>query len=435
MNRFWLLLLFPLSLNAQAPKLKSGMKALQRGDYVSAVNHFDGVIQNSSKQEERAEAHFHRAESYINLYHYAMRQRHEPLLHTYADAYARACEDYQRAAEINKSAWQERSANALSALFPELVHDGLKKLEAAKKEKDPGIKEDLLQNAVRCLQTAAGINPQQYLPADLLGQIAIERRQYRQAERHFRDAVVLFNQYPPETPDLLAAYSCYRLALLQRHYLNGQNGGPSHDAMREALEYLRQAKSTLEAEYRRAARMAGRLSSQDLERYQRQYGAVLQDFYFLELDLYFHLPELHGEALSRFQEAIRKEPENYTLILAYARLLEKTDIQEALAIYGKAAQLRPDDYEAHYHLGIIYVNEAARMEKEAKLTPHIDRYQQLNALSREFLAKARPHLQAAYRSRPDNLDLVNALLQVSLNLHMPEDYQQYKKRQMELGEK
>ena len=73
--------------------------------------------------------------------------------------------------------------------------------------------------------------------------------------------------------------------------------------------------------------------------------------------------------------------------------------------------------------------------KEAKQTANIDRYQQLNVLSREYLAKARPYLQTAYRSDPDNLDLVNALLQVTLNLHLPDDYQRYKRKQMELGEK
>ncbi len=435
MHRFWLLLLFPLSLGAQAPKLKSGMNALKSGDYATAIGRFDEIIQSSSKPDERAEAHFQRAESYVALYQDALRHKREPLLHTYADAYARACEDYLRAAELNRSAWQEPAARQLQALYPELVREGLQKLELAKKGSAPREKENLLMIATRCLQTAAGLQPQQYLPADLLGQIAIERGQYREAERHLRQSVVLFNQYPPESPDLLAAYTSYRLALLHRHYLNGRDGVPAHDAMREALEYLRQAKSTLEAEYRRAARMAGKLNSRELERYQRQYRSVSQDFYYLELDLYLQLPELHAEALTRFQDALRKDPENYTLTLAYAQLLEKNDLQQALAMYQKAALLRPDDFEAHYHIGIIFVNEAARMEKEAKLTPNIDRYQQLNALSREFLSKARPHLQTAYRSRPDNLDLVNALLQVSLNLHMPEDYQRYKKRQMELGEK
>ncbi len=431
--RLWLLLIFPLSLNAQTPKLKSGMNALKSGDYLGAISRFDDVILNGSKPEERAEAHFYRAESYVKLYRYAREHRHQPLLHTYADAYARACEDYSRATELNRSAWQDNASKALAAVYPELVHDGLMKLERAKKESVAAEKAGLLQNAARMLLTAAKVQPQQYLPPDLLGQIAMEQGEYRQAEAYLREAAALFNQYPPEMPDLLAAYTPYRLALLQRHYLNAGNGAPSHGEVREALEYLRQAKGLLETEYRRAARMAGKLKSQDLERYQRQYLAVLQDFYYLELDLYLHLPELHHEALARFQEALRKEPDNYTLTLAYAQLLERNDMQQALAMYQKAAMLQPEGYEAHYHIGIIYVNEAARLEKEAKRTADIDRYQQLNILARDFLSKARPHLQAAYRSRSDNLELINALLQVTLNLHMPEDYQRYKKRLMELG--
>jgi len=435
MMRFWLLLLFPLGLAAQTPKLKSGMNALKNGDYANAISLFDGVITSSSKPDERAEAHFYRAESLVKLYQFATYNRQEPVIFNYGDAYARACEDYTRAAELNKSAWQEPAAKELQALYPDLVRDGLQKLENAKKESDRAARDYLLQTASRNLQKAANLQPQRYLPSDLLGQIAMDQGQYRQAERYLREAATLFHQYPPEMPDLLAAYIYYRLALLQRHYLHNGDGTPPQAEMREALEYLRQAKSVLEAEYRRAARMAEKLKPQDLERFQRQYKSVQQDFYYLELDLYLQLPELHAEALTRFNEALRKDPENYTLTLAYAQLLEKNDLQQALAMYQKAAMLQPDDYEANYHIGIIFLNEAARMEKEARLTPNIDRYQQLNVLSREFLVKARPHLQAAYRSRPDNLDLVNALLQVTLNLHMPEDYQRYKRKQMELGGK
>jgi tetratricopeptide (TPR) repeat protein len=435
MNRFWLLLLLPVSLAAQAPKMKTGMNALKNEDYLGAISQFDGVIMSAGKPEERAEAHYYRAESQVKLYQYALHNRHAPLLHAYADAFARACEDYTRAAELDKATWAQPVQKELDALSPELIRDGLQKLEAAKKETDPAEKERLLQNATRCLQTAAKIKPQQYLPADLLGQIALEQKQYRQAEQYLRNAATLFRQYPPETPDLLASYIYYRLALIHRHYLHRNGEMPSQAQLQQALEYLRQAKSTLDTEYQRAGRLAGKLKSQDLERYQKQFRAVQDDFYYLELDLYLQLPELHAEALNRFRDALQKEPKNYTLTLAYAQLLERNDMQQALAMYQKAALLQPDGYEANYHIGIIFVNEAARMDKEAAQTPNIDRFQQLNALSREYLAKARPHLQAAYRSRPDNMELVNALLQVTLNLHMPEDYQRYKTRQKELGGK
>lgn len=436
MNRFWLLLLLPVGLAAQAPKMKTGMNALKNEDYIGAINQFDGVILSAGKPEERAEAHYYRAESQVKLYQYALHNRHAPLLYAYADAYARACEDYTRAAELDKGAWAQSVQKELEALSPELTRDGLQKLEAAKKESDAAEKERLLQNATRCLQTAAKINSKQYLPADLLGQIALEQKQYRQAEQYLRDAATLFRQYPPESPDLLASYIYYRLALLHRHYLHRASAdAPAPAQLQQALEYLRQAKSTLDAEYQRAGRLAGKLKSQELERYQKQFRAVQEDFYYLELDLYLQLPELHAEALTRFRDALQKEPKNYTLMLAYAQLLERNDMQQALAMYQKAALLQPDGYEANYHIGIIFVNEAARMEKEAAQTPSIDRFQQLNALSREYLAKARPHLQAAYRSRPDNMELVNALLQVTLNLHMPEDYQRYKTKQRELGGK
>lgn len=434
-NSLLLLLLLPLAVFAQNNKLKSGISALKSGEYADAISRFDGIIVQSSKPEERAEAHYYRAESYVKLYQEALHNRNLQQLRAYSDAYVRASEDYARAAELDKSAWQESAGKELLKLYPELVRDGLQKLEDAKKEKAPEQSSPLLRNAAQLLGVAAAQQPQQYLPADLLGQIAMEQQQYRQAEQYLRQAAVLFNQYPPENPDLLAAYIYYRLALLEYSYKYKGAGPPHTDQLRTALEYLRQAKSLLESEYRRAGRMAGKLKPQELERYQRQHRSVQQDFYYLELDLYLQLPELHHEAIGRFKEALRKEPDSYPLTMGYARLLEKNDLQQALAMYQKAAMLQPESFAANYHIGIIYVNEAARFEKEAKQTANIDRYQQLNALSREYLAKARPYLQTAYRSDPDNLDLVNALLQVTLNLHLPDDYRLYKRKQMELGEK
>lgn len=428
-------LLLPLSLFAQNNKLKSGISAFKNGEYAEAISRLDGIILQSSKSEERAEAHFYRAETYVKLYQEALRQKHPSQISAYYDAYVRAADDYARAIELDKNTWQESVEKALSQLYPDMVRDGLQKLEDAKKEKSPEIKSALLLNTARLLGIAAAQQPQQYLPAYLLGQVVMEQQQYRQAEQYLRQAAVLFHQYPPEHPDLLAAYIYYRLALLQYSYMHKGAGSPPAEQLRTALEYLRQARSLLEAEYRRAGRMAGKLKPQELERYQQQYRSIQQDFYYLELDLYLQLPELHREALPRFQEALRKEPDSYPLTMGYARLLEQNDLQQALAMYQKAAMLQPESFEANYHIGIIYVNEAARLEKEAMQTANIDRYQQLNSLSREYLAKARPHLQTAYRRDPDNLDLVNALLQVTLNLHLPDDYLRYKRKQMELGGK
>ncbi len=432
--RVWLLLLLlPLNLVAQVPKLKTGIEAFKNEDYQTAISLLDGVIAAKAKKQEQADAHYYRAESYVKLYQWAVQNRHEPFLHQYADAYASAVADFSRAAELDRDAWQTHVQRALQELYPDALRDGLLKLEQAKKESDSGERTALLQAAARVLHAVAKVQPQQYLPVDLLGQIAMQQAQYRQAEAYFRQSATLFAQYPPANPDLLAAYTYYRLALLYRHYLNGQTNAPEPAHTQTSLEFLRQAKGVLEAEYRRAARMAGKLSSKELERYQRQYNTIAQDFYYLELDLYLQLPHLHDEALVKLQDALRKDPNNYTLLIVYAQLQEGKDMALALQTYMKAVQLNPENYEANYHIGTIYVNEAARLEQEARRTADIDHYQHLNAQSREYMIKARPYLQAAYRSRPDSLEVVQALMQISLQLHAPHDYQQYKRRKMELG--
>jgi tetratricopeptide (TPR) repeat protein len=427
-----LLSLFFFHLNAQSSLMKSGMQAFRVGDFSGAIREFDALIQSNPNPSVKADAHFHRAESYSALLDLLRPSDVQPSSSVYSNALVRACEDYQMALALNPSAWKQRLEGKWELLFPELIREGVEMLETARKNGNPLVRAAKIEAAALRFDLAAKLRPGLYLPVDLLGQVAMAKGLYQQAEQLLNEAVRMFEAHKPPTPDLLFAYAYYRLALLHRHYLHPGALLPPSSALQQGLTFLRKARAVLETEYRRAGKMAAQIESQNLALFQLQYQQAQQDFFYLELDLLLLLPELHEEALLRFQEALRKEPRNYALLLAYAQLLERFDVEGALAVYQKAAALQSDACEAHYHIGLILFNEASRLEKEAFKTKNLEEYQGFLARSREQLLLAHPHLRTAYQCIPENLEIVRALVQVTLNLHLPADYERYRKRHDEL---
>lgn len=422
-NLILFLFVISLQLHAQSARLKPGLNAFRDGNFPGAIEAMDAIIQSNAEPSIKAEAHFHRAESYWELRNLMGASG------AFKDAFAKAGEDYLMALALNPAALNQRINSKKVALYPLLIQDGIERLERARKTENPVAKSAEMDAASRYFELAARLQPGQYLTADLLGQLAMEKGVYRQAEQLLSEAVRLFEVETPPTPDLLIAYAYYRLALLHRHYLHKNNSAPPAASLQNALAFLHKASAVLENEYRRARQMAGQLKSSDLAIYQNQYQQVQQDFYFLELDLLLQLPEFQEEAMRRTKDALRKEPRNYTLLLAYAQLLEQKNVREALAVYQEAITVQTDACEAHYHVGLILVNEAAKMEKEALKSPNLDYYQKFLAHSRDELSRAYPHLSIAHQCFPDNREILHALLQVTLNLHMPNDYERYKKQQ------
>lgn len=424
--------IFVCHLNAQSSLMKSGLQAFRAGDYSGAIREFDGLIQREVPPTVKSDAHYHRAESYMALIDLLQSPNVRGGPAKFSDALVKACEDYLSALALNPASWKHHLEEKWEILFPALIQEGVEMLEQGRKNENQVGRAANLEAASRRFELAAKLHPNRYLPIDLLGQVAMAKGFYRQAEQLLNKAVRLFEEEKPAAPDLLIAYAYYRLALLHRHYLYPDTTLPAQSDLHKGLAFLRKARAALESEYRRAGKMAAQIDSRDLALYQLQYQQAQQDFFYLELDLLLHLPELHEEALLRFQEALRKDPRNYTLLLAYAQLLERRNLQEALEVYQRAAAMQSDACEAHYHIGLILFNEASRLEKEAFKTKNLEQYQEFLARSRAQLSLAHPHLRTAHQCSPESLELVNALVQVTLNLHIPGDYERYKKRQEEL---
>lgn len=96
------------------------------------------------------------------------------------------------------------------------------------------------------------------------------------------------------------------------------------------------------------------------------------------------------------------------------------EYDKAEAAYKKALELNPEYAEAIYNLGAFYVNKGIRIKDEANALPleENEKYEQMDAQSKEVLRQALPYLQKVMAAQPQNLNVMMTLRDVYVQLGM-----------------
>ncbi|MCS7188810.1 MAG: hypothetical protein RMJ66_04875 [Bacteroidia bacterium] len=154
-----------------------------------------------------------------------------------------------------------------------------------------------------------------------------------------------------------------------------------------------------------------------------------------ELNLYLQQPSLQPQALERFRQEIQREPQNETYLLIYAQLWEKSNPDSAAYYYRKVLEINNENLNAHYNLGAYYVNQAAELSVKYNETKDEKLQQKYFAQMQENFRKALPHLERAHQKLPQDLALLQSLIQVTTYLGMEEKAQEYlrKKNSLQQG--
>jgi tetratricopeptide (TPR) repeat protein len=142
-----------------------------------------------------------------------------------------------------------------------------------------------------------------------------------------------------------------------------------------------------------------------------------------QAQLYLERGESH-QLIKSLKEAIAKKPDNPAnanfnfLIGKSYDDMGKTDSAE---MYYKAAfKVKPDFFEAYYNIGAIYVNKAAKIQKEANDLP-LNKNKEYETLEKEAnanLQKAIPWLEKAYKINPNDEPTFKGLKEAYARLKM-----------------
>jgi hypothetical protein len=124
----------------------------------------------------------------------------------------------------------------------------------------------------------------------------------------------------------------------------------------------------------------------------------------------------YAGALALLNDYALRHSNNAWLHTAIGENLEQLGRKnEAEASYLRAIALQTDYYRANYALGVLYYNRAAAFNESLRSMKPEERKLKGEAIMqqiRECFAKAQPYLETAYRQRPDNQSLWQALQQI-----------------------
>ena len=403
-------------------KVTSGVVAFNAGDYEKALKYLNQALEQESelKSKNVGKAWYYKGKSLIGAMGAAAQAKDTEKLEQYANAPLEAFECYQQAIakDDEKQKFIKLAKVEMTMLYNPMLQGGLAAMNAGGNE----LALKFLNAASEIGKTA--MDQDYYVTYDLRAQTHMALKDTNSAYADFNHAIELFNAHLPESPDLLIAYIYYRRALIERYQKNDLD---------KALASIDEGKQKLESEWKRVQDMKTKLSSEQMNAYQQQYNDAKADLSAFELDILINSPDKYQEALAKFEKAIQASPNDYIVHVAYASLLEKKDLEKAKEMYQKAIAINPEKQIAHFNLGAIYVNKAAEYANQANETDDNDLYNKLFEQMKDQFKLALTHMEKAHELDPSDSNVLTALMTITLNLEMTDDYNAYEVKKDALG--
>jgi tetratricopeptide (TPR) repeat protein len=147
------------------------------------------------------------------------------------------------------------------------------------------------------------------------------------------------------------------------------------------------------------------------ELFPREQGLIIE-----ELNIYLENGD-YERAENNLKLAAEGDPQNEILWFSLGSVydnLEKSD--DAAVAYQKALDIKPDYFDANYNLGAMYfnnavlkVNAANDMWKPRMSSAEQAEQEQMEADGKAMFNKAKPYLEAAHVTAPDDVSTIRSL--------------------------
>ncbi|MFD2244845.1 tetratricopeptide repeat protein [Pontibacter ruber] len=143
--------------------------------------------------------------------------------------------------------------------------------------------------------------------------------------------------------------------------------------------------------------------------------------YLMQEELKYYLKnDRADEAMARLDKAIAADPKNASLYAVKGNLQErKKDIDGAYASYKKAIEIDPNNFDAHYNLGVLEYNKGSEFNNKAAKMDYAT-YQKkgkgLEAQAKKHYEAALPYFEAALKAQPEDRATLQNLQRVYTRL-------------------
>ncbi len=140
-----------------------------------------------------------------------------------------------------------------------------------------------------------------------------------------------------------------------------------------------------------------------------------KDLLDIQLQAYLDVKDYEG-AMNNLNEAIAKNPEKgiYHFVKGNIMQTEMKDLDGALAEYKAALEVEPDMSDALYMCGLVYIDRANNITEEMNSLSlsQTTKYNKLKADQKSIFQESLQYFESAYEMKSDDMDIVQALMEV-----------------------
>jgi len=137
------------------------------------------------------------------------------------------------------------------------------------------------------------------------------------------------------------------------------------------------------------------------------------------------------EAIKYIDLAIAEKPENATLYTAKGAMLEKLgDIEGAIGLYKKSAEIDSSQFTPYYNLSVIYFNRGVEVVNSANQIPpsQTDKYNAEIEKAKEHFRISLPYIEKAYSIDSTEVAILESLKTIYYRLQMNDKYLEVNKK-------
>ena len=196
----------------------------------------------------------------------------------------------------------------------------------------------------------------------------------------------------------------------------GYNGGSSYAQIISAYQQLGTKEDTIKA--------VG-IMKEAFQKYPNDQSINVQ------LINYYIMSGQPNEAIGYLDRAIEKEKDNSSFYLAKGVALDRLGRQdEAIEVYKKATEIKPENADAYYNIGVIYFNRGVKQFDVANAVPTNDqaRYDVEKNKADEFFKLAVPYLEKAVQYNPKDTYILDQLKNLYYRLKMMDKFDAINKK-------
>ncbi|MDB3906969.1 hypothetical protein N9355_05830 [Crocinitomicaceae bacterium] len=408
-----------IAASAQSSKLKQGMVSFELGNYEEAVSQLSEAMDAPVllKAKEVPEGWFYLGKSKSILISNAMSLQNQEQLVRYKGYDLEAYECFNKAIKADaKDQITQSSIQEIQDVSYVIFNSG--NTEYLLGNLDDAI---TYYNAAESIAESHGMRGD-YQIYSLRGQTYLSKGDSTLAYNDFAKATERYLASSPEIPDANIGYAYYSMAIIERY---------NNNDLDRALELAQVGNELMQSEVERMKGLLNNGSSDQslLASQGAQFGSIMDALNRFELDIYSTSPQKYDEAVAKFKKALIENPGDANMWLVYGNLIEYNDIEGSYEAYRNAIVIDPNNSVAHFNAGANRVNKGTSYARKANDEIDFQKAQEWQDKMNEEFKKALPHMEKAHELEPNNIYVLDALIQVTLQLEMMDDYNLYKEKQ------